>query len=423
MGSYAELSIDNHSIISMKSYVDPVVMTFFEECDRQSYLRKWVEQGEEWEEHIFEYAIASQKLKQRLDIMGFNLESVKGYFDEHVNACLKRFDSEDEYIELRWMNIQANKDFFSNYTFDRWVKEVQSFSLLGFCKHEFICKLETLPTYFRLIAGGEAGYNWGFPECDIRLMVRALLEAFADSVVKLDYSSLVSSGYYDGTEKLAKDAKYDITQEFIWSSSIVILTEGSSDAKILRESLKLLYPHLFPSFSFLDFEGPRLSGGASGLVQLLKGFAAANIANRVVAVFDNDTAAEESLKGLDIKSLPPSFKVIQYPNIDLGRSYPTVGPQGDVITNINGLAASIELYLGEDVLRDPSSGELMRVQWKGYNQSLQKYQGELLNKNLLMKRFDQKLLRATTASDYPEGDWSSLKSIWEAIISACITDV
>jgi hypothetical protein len=420
MGSYAQLSIGKHSIFSMKSYVDQGVMTFFEECDRQTYVQPWAEGGEEYEEQIFEYVISAQKLKQRLDIMGFNLDSVKSHLNSHLNACLKRFDDEEPLIELWWLDIIGNKEFFSHYTFDRWVKEVRDFSSLNVSRYALMDKLEKLPPFLRLIVGDDEDYLWGFPQCDMRLIMRALLEAFADSEVRLDYSELVSSGYYDGSEELARDARYSIAQEFIWSSSIVILTEGSSDAKVLKESLSLLHPHLFPSFSFLDFGGTRLSGGASGLVQLLKGFAAANIANRLIAVFDNDTAAEESLKALDIKSLPLSFKVIQYPNIDLGKAYPTVGPQGDVITNINGLAASIELYLGEDVLRDPSSKELMRVQWKGYNQSLRKYQGELLDKNLLMKRFDQKVARVTPGSDSPEGDWTSLKFIWEAIFDACM---
>ena len=44
----------------------------------------------------------------------------------------------------------------------------------------------------------------------------------------------------------------------------------------------------------MDFEGARVSGAAGSLAALVKAFVGAGIANRVVALFDNDTAATAS---------------------------------------------------------------------------------------------------------------------------------
>jgi len=246
------------------------------------------------------------------------------------------------------------------------------------------------------------------------------MEVFPDTVdVVLDYTELVSAGYYDGTEQLTPSAKAGISREFVANSKIVILTEGSSDAAFLSDSLRVLHPHLFPLFSFLDFHEPRLAGGASNLVHALKGLVGAQIANRVIAIFDNDTAAEEALRLLDVVALPERFKVLQYPSIPLGEAYPTVGPQGEVEMNVNGLAGSIEFYFGVDVLRG-TDGELERVQWKGYNQSLKKYQGELMGKRQLEERFARKIAAANDGGGEAGLDWSGMAAIWDSIFRACI---
>ena len=54
-----------------------------------------------------------------------------------------------------------------------------------------------------------------------------------------------------------------------------------------------------------------------------------------------------ALKGV---KLPDHYSVLHYPDIEIARSYPTLGPTGLSEMNVNGLAGSIEMYLGADVL-------------------------------------------------------------------------
>jgi hypothetical protein len=67
------------------------------------------------------------------------------------------------------------------------------------------------------------------------------------------------------------------------------------------------------------------------------------------------------------------------PPLDSLTAYPTIGPSGRADMDINGLAASVELYLGEDVLTDGEG--LCQVQWTGYDTALRQYQGQVLDKS------------------------------------------
>jgi len=88
------------------------------------------------------------------------------------------------------------------------------------------------------------------------------------------------------------------------------------------------------------------------LANIVRAFAGAGILNRMIALFDNDTAAEAAIASLAHIDLPANLIIRQLPAIDVARSYPTLGPSGMTRMDVNGLAGSIELYLGTDVLRD-----------------------------------------------------------------------
>jgi hypothetical protein len=219
----------------------------------------------------------------------------------------------------------------------------------------------------------------------------------------MDFTAYARSFNWDGEERLAK---------------IVVLTEGSSDSAILRDSLTLLYPHLADYYSFVDFDVARLGGGASTLVTIVKAFAGAGIVNRTIAIFDNDTAGAVAMRSLSPDTLPPSIRVMRLPEVDSLRTYPTLGPTGDVEMNVSGVAASLELYLGEDVLRN-ALGRLTPVQWTGFEEGIRRYQGSVLDKRAIQERFARKLDRARddpSVTTRPE--WSDLRAIFAALFRA-----
>lgn len=220
-------------------------------------------------------------------------------------------------------------------------------------------------------------------------------EGVKDSdIAVLDISDLAEAGWLD----------YEL-DDFITVPPI-ILTEGITDIKTLKKALHVIYPKLESNVRFLDTSF-RPETNAAAVVKMIKSFAAAGINNRILAILDNDAAASEAMTNLP-RNLPNNIKVIQYPELDLMTSYPTIGPQGKINMNINGLAGSIEMYMGKDILTG-DDGNLELVQWGGYMNRVKKYQGSLINKDVVGSRFKGK----DTAD---VNKWQDLRYLWDYII-------
>jgi len=119
----------------------------------------------------------------------------------------------------------------------------------------------------------------------------------------------------------------------------------------------------------------------------------------------------EARKPLSSVNLPDHIKVKSYPYADLLKSYPTVGPGGIQELDVNGLAGSIELYLGNDCIMGENNS-LTPVQWKGYAQDLDAYHGEVLDKTKIQQCFYKKLddceLKPENIKNY---DWEGIRLI------------
>src|SRR5262249_8934669 len=156
--------------------------------------------------------------------------------------------------------------------------------------------------------------------------------------------------------------------------------EGTTDTEFLSAALAVLQPHVTDLVRFLDYER-KPEGGAVAVLRTVRAFDAAGIANRVVAVLDNDTAAADALRGYRPTGPSDRSRVIQDPPIEIARQYPTLGPPSVrsaatsiELADVNGLAASIELYLGRDVLTR-NDGTLHPVQWKSFMSGTGRYHG------------------------------------------------
>jgi hypothetical protein len=236
-----------------------------------------------------------------------------------------------------------------------------------------------------------------------------LMSVEPETPLVFDYTEL-----YDGGELTDEDVlSYNSDKP-----KIIILTEGSSDIAILKSGLNLLYPHLEEIYSFFDFESFNAQGGSGSLVNMVKSFAGAGVNNNVIALFDNDTAAREAQTSLKDLTFPARIKLVNCPHIAFAEDYPTLGPTGLNNMNINGLACSIELYLGEDVLKDEKSN-FLPILWKGYSTKMEAYQGEIMSKKEIQSRFFQKLSASRKDQTFMNAaDWRGLISIFEMIFDS-----
>jgi hypothetical protein len=88
------------------------------------------------------------------------------------------------------------------------------------------------------------------------------------------------------------------------------------------------------------------------------------------------------------------------------------------LADVNGLAGSIELYLGRDVLTG-EDGSLQPAQWKSFMAAMGRYHGEVTGKYGIHKAFRAKAAAAlSNDADASRQDWEGLRLILKAILTA-----
>lgn len=193
--------------------------------------------------------------------------------------------------------------------------------------------------------------------------------------VRLDLTDLVMGGWMTSADRPHREARLRMAAAVRADGSVIVITEGASDARRLQRSLEISAPEVAHVFTFLDFD-LRPPGGTDRVVSLTKGMAAAGVMNRVIAVLDNDTAGRDAKSQLAGLQLPLQVVVVCLPEVPYAENYPTLGPAGDGIENVNGRAVSMEFMFGDEVLRD-KTGALAPIRWHGFNERVADYQGHL----------------------------------------------
>ena len=379
MSSYASFYINGQELLHWRNGLSSLVTSLFTKNDiirgrgrnglklikkyNLSYDNEYSEDDIDWEIVLAVIDIAT--LKQRLSIYGYNAQ----LFNESLDAHIERL--------IKWCNNVSNE---MKMDYEDKIKQANDLKTNKISLEDLSYEL------FRQIDfNNELIAIWGVVH----------YEGVKDSdIAVLDISDLAEAGWLD----------YEL-DDFITVPPI-ILTEGITDIKTLKKALHVIYPKLESNVRFLDTSF-RPETNAAAVVKMIKSFAAAGINNRILAILDNDAAASEAMTNLP-RNLPNNIKVIQYPELDLMTSYPTIGPQGEINMNINGLAGSIEMYMGKDILTG-NDGNLELVQWGGYMNRVKKYQGSLINKDAVGSRFKGK-----DAADVNK--WQDLRYLWDYII-------
>ena len=440
MGSHSTIYVGNFQIDSDKNDVNPFFLSVFQESDIR--VTKCTPENEllfsdyELDEYDEEEKLSLQLIQlvcpikivsDRLELLGFTKSAAIRGFQAgikveiaEIKISIERYAAKTSDADVFLNNYYLEKyDVLKSLNFETWINtifEVMKLKQKGGVRFDpDFEKYSPLVKYM-------IGEPWfGFPlgnHSEYRHLLRLIIEAFDESEELIyELTDVVESGWVN-LEHIFNYSDDDISPIHDISRRIIIITEGSTDTLILERSLKLLYPHLVNFFRFLDFKGTNIAGGASALAHTVKAFAGVGIANRIIALFDNDTGAEDALRTLNGITLPRNIEVLRYPEIDLAKNYPTIGPTGIAKMDVNGLAGSIELYLGNDIL-SREDGSQIPIQWKGYVQSLQKYQGEIISKSEVQTKFWEKLkLCENNPSMIGNFDWSGIKAIINSMLTA-----
>ena len=217
------------------------------------------------------------------------------------------------------------------------------------------------------------------------------------------YGPLVNSGWA-GKDEFVPNARR--TQTFL------IVTEGSTDAHILKHAFSLLRPEIADFFRFIDMSEGHPFSGAGNLVRFAFGLAKIDVHNQVVFLLDNDTEGLGAYTRIEGLSLPPNMRAALLPELEALRSIAARGPDGVKTADINKRAAAIECYLDLEAPGLPSA----EVIWTNYKKERDTYHGALQRKNTYMKAFLKQTSESLALGAY---DVRKISAVLDELFLAC----
>lgn len=420
MGCYAELRFGSLVIARVRDSVDDEVLSIFQDSMRiledvkakDYYGPDFVGSLFDDEDaiiRVLRYTGSSEALADRLDFIGITETEVLALLADSIEDSLA-FRLANLDIDGPDLRIAEEISALKRLTPQRWL--------------ELVSDDEAILRTSRPYETDTPLWALGQVDCwEMRHFIRLFLLVHPNCDVTLDLTDLeLDDGDMGGDAYLPSASLESLRSTLAAHSPMVVLTEGKTDAEFLQASLELLHPHLSDLIKFFDYEA-KPEGGAGALARTVRAFAAASIANRVVALFDNDTAALDAMRNLTQATLPANIRVLHYPDIELAQDYPTLGPPTydspsatPARANVNGLACSIELYLGPDVLR-LHAGDLSPVKWVSFVNGMGAYHGEVVHKKGIQEAFRTKVHRARSGTiDLDE--WSDMEYLLHHVIHA-----
>jgi hypothetical protein len=426
MGRYAECWLGPFYVGSTKNGFEPDLIQLFRSTEKVAtivkkhhlpyQMRRWATQmdADEVDVPVLFYHAPISIVRDRLELRGYTTDLAKALFTKSLSAEASNAASYrgTPYWELYEPTVRA----LEGVDVEQWL------GALRFIKNQTLLPRDlggSSAEHKGTLVGYMLEQDWyGYPGPDINVALRVALEVCSENDELIyDLTDLLDE-YVQAEEDLVSSALTESVSDYLYRGKIIVLTEGVSDGWIISESLRLLYPHLSDYFTFMDFEGARVAGGAGSLANIVKAFAGAGIVNRILAIFDNDTAGEIAIRSLRNVRLPGNIRILKLPEIAALREYPTIGPSGQGLMDVNGIAGCIELYLGSDVLRD-EEGRTSPVQWTGYEPSAGKYQGEVLFKGKIQERFKKKVESCRANPQiFNKEEWCGLDAILTAMLAA-----
>ena len=391
MGSISQLYIDGFpTFYASKSYYEDIVNLIFTESDFKIFERPlkkrnkvvWGNSYEDEEgiEEIQAFCSTAKICKERLELFGASYEKAKSDFED----AFKELKEEEIYDFAKSEMISYEEYLKRNLRSGRMKIDLDSYKDFSdyLLEYDFIIENQKLELAL-----------WS---------ILYVLEP--NAVIEYDLTDIIEAGW-----------TADCPSNLIKTEKIIVLTEGKTDTEFIKSCIKMFFPYLEGFYHFMDFENSKYEANASRLVHSIKSFVGSGIKNRILGIFDNDSAALKEIKNLKKVKLPENIKILQYPLIEFAKDYPTIGPNGIQKMDINGFAGSIEMYLGRDCLTE--NGNFIPIQWTGYIESIQKYQGVILNKEMIQKKFRKKV-KEFDMKNYNKQDWVDLISIIELMNNA-----
>lgn len=445
MSECAVLKIRNLDLFEFGNYLQgDIVRLFFSKkdytCIPQYYDDPRDEDAEPYTKHVYKTTV--ERVKQRLDALGYSLFQFEKEFERLKNEAL--------YYDAFLSHLHVDSDLFEDkakgrfekyVSFKKWCNSMNKIVTYELAQGKIwthsndniedigiSTECDKVIYYSLKKDNNEAFYGIKLEQIHPGYVVRLVLESCTPSdEIELDFSNL-DNWAEDCIPKAIAASEID--------EKIIVLVEGTSDKSILEFALEKFYPHLSDLFYFMDFEEENATngkkhkrdGGTSFLIKNLHLFFYSRLKARFIAIFDNDAEGYKSWCELDdARKWPDNFRILQYPDNTLFTSYPTILPNGTICDdNITKKACSIELYLPNSIIQDNNT--YYPIEWESRikinhnNTSDYKYQGVISQKDRIKKEVFELIadIKENNAA-FVESDWERTKQIIDSIVFAFST--
>ncbi|MFI6449652.1 HEPN/Toprim-associated domain-containing protein [Kitasatospora sp. NPDC050543] len=401
--SYVRFGSTN-ALLCRDSYYPDVAALFFED-DRYHRVTADPDGG-----YGYGYATTIRGMAERLDLQGITPDVALRDLEAGLKSWAENYAVDPEETDPPPANsttVERRIRFLLRTEVDSWPRELRVWSALFRSTNGIAEIVDRL--------------HW---RMDTRNLMRLLLHwsPDQDAELVLDLRELTGCCVeMDPEQPIARMARDEQLQVATRNLPLVVITEGSTDARLLSEGMKVTHPHLVGFIRFFDYGAARPPSGVDGTAAIFKGFVAAGIGNRFIILADNDAAAHGGLAKLKQGRWPSECRILHYPALPLLKAYPTHDPAtgASAIQDVNGRAGSLEMYFGRDVLTD-ANRDLMPVRWTAVEPKTGLRQGSLngADKRAAQQRFEAKLKALGSGRATGTEDWSGIGAIIDSIVRA-----
>lgn len=394
MGSIVSLGIGNLEIDWGKNNHFINHSRLFHPTDKK-IINYHTHEGETYEETGLSSPL--KKVKLRLDLLGYSLRDVERIYNE----CLDEYP--DYYPDFN-LSFEDSCKVISSIDIDKikLSEEYPDYDLGEYASKVILAQSE-FDGLREHIDTNDNDIATFFENLHPYVQLRLLAENPNNQDLLLEWRThdIVNGGWVKEDE---------LFEELSDSQKFLIVTEGSSDAFIIKRAIELLRPDISDFFTFVDMEEHYPFSGTGNLYKFFQGLVSINMLNKCLFIFDNDAEGVEKFGKAKNIQAPDNLSVAKLPDLEEFADFLTIGPNGEQKANVNGKAVAIECFL--DLTFKTRNKPIIR--WSSYKSSLDRYQGALEEKEFYIRQFKK-------VSSIDGGyNFEKLKVLVTHIVDTCI---
>jgi hypothetical protein len=416
LGTEIELTVGGISLDYSKNHMGSDHGFLFQEADRTRCRADGIDydyyEAHPEEDLSLAEAAFMRPLKRvvpRLNLIGYTIDTARTEYEAVVGEA---HEAESEYAPVPpkgFMSFDEFCEFCGRFTLDALDEtyiEYEDPDRAPKSQGRFAIMTEEM----RRIPGGPPEMYWSersfFGASVAILSPYSMLQVFgqsqrhAEAPVVWQYGPLVNAGWTD-VSAFNGGARRDET--------ILIATEGTSDARILRRVLDVLQPDVADFFRFIDVNERHHFWGTGALTKFAEGLVRIDVQNKVLFVLDNDAEGLEAYRRLGELNMPINMRAMVLPELECFMQFPTRGPEGVKLSDINRCAAGIECYLDLNLPTYPAA----QVLWTNYKAGLDTWHGSLEHKDTYAQHFYKQADSGLISQNY---DTTKLHAILNALL-------